>query len=184
MTETTSQEYKTNKPQYYTIKGIALASIGVLLLLTNRIGTPTVFILTGLLHLIAGLCTYLFTNANKDNRVGSVWLMLEAIAEVVFGLASILIVKDMELYITLFAFWALLFSFLQIIFIFNLFNADERPNLAIVGMRAISGILCGIIALMLVSGYLKEGSIQLISAMALIAGFGIIISSLRFRSGS
>lgn len=181
MTETHPPECRLNKPYYYTIKGIALTTLSLLLFINDTIDIPGIFVLTGLLYVVSGSSTLLFYNINKDNYKMSVWLILEGVAEFVLGIASILIVKDIELYVTLFASWALLYAFLQIIHIFELFNLRQRLNFAI-STRAINGLLGGLAFLSVNKGFPNEWNIILIGVMILAAGIRIIFISLQLGS--
>ena len=167
------------------VRGIFLIGIGILLFTISQNSTKNLVLLFSLLTFLAGIAGFEFATANKTNQLKSNWLMLESGADISFSIVAIFFyLKSADLtvdFLTAFASFALLFAFLQVIYIFQLAQIGLIPNIKIIVVRLILSWVFGLFGIILLfkSSFpgVTTSLINFIGIGPLLAGVSLLILS-------
>ncbi len=169
---------KINNKWIITLRGILLVAFGCYLFLVNKDGNISMLLLAVLPFLAGIFGLYFLTNNHAVGQISKNWLRVESIGDILLGCAFFyLFLQNMNTIANLrnvFAVFAILFCFMQLIFLFQIAESGFRDNAKIVllrGLTAIGYALFGVILL-----YKDEGS--LLSLLVSCIGAGPILSGI------
>lgn len=176
---------KLNNKWALTVRGFFLICVGVLLFTINENSSKCMVLFFSVLTFLAGFAGIRFAATNKTDQFKSNWLMLESGADIILSFISFyLYLKSTTLtvdFLIIFACFALVFAFLQVIYIFQIFQTEINLNIKTVAVRAILGVGYGLFGIVLLfkSSFPSASTaiINFIGIGPLLAGIALLVLS-------
>lgn len=170
-----------------SLRGIFLIVTGIVLFSVQPGSTKTLVLVFAAFTFLAGVSGLLFVNSNKGSRIKDNWLIIESGADLAWSAVALFIYfksKDITSdFLAVFAFFSLLFAFMQLLYILQMAQNGVTPNIMPIIARALSGIAFGLFGIVLV---MKAGTpardmtmINFVSLGPAIAGGALLLLSAR-----
>lgn len=170
-----------------TLRGIFLIATGIVLFTVRPESTKTLVLAFAAFTFLAGASGLVFANSNKESRIKKNWLIIEAGADLLWSVIAMFIYfqsKDLTSdFLMAFAFFSLLFAFMQVLYLFQMAEKGVAPNVLPIVARAFSGIVFGLFGIVLIMKANTPGlgisMINFVSLGPVIAGIALIVLSAR-----
>lgn len=162
-------QIETRQNNLLVIKGTLAVLWGVFALFAGVMSDPLILVYTfGVLNILAGILTLLFSLKNAHLSISKQWLLLESLVELAAGITFTFFVHDLQRFLLFMSYGILFIVIVQFIYGFTLLLADifHAKNLI---ARFISLIVGCIIAVGLISGKFSSTA-----SFVIIGGFSIL----------
>ncbi|WP_343670638.1 hypothetical protein [Chitinophaga sp.] len=155
-----------------------LIGLGIVLFNITKDSSRNLVFIFALLVLLAGLCGIYFASSNRVENFRRNWLIIESGTDILIaGVALYFYIRSSNLtgnFNTAFAYFALAFAFMQLIYIFQILQIGRTLNLNIMLARCLMAVGYGIFGIILIFNAAQQSAstfmINLIGIGPLLAG--------------
>lgn len=173
-----------NKTNLLTLSGLALLGAGIILLLSESIGITTSKILVPAFFAIASIFTFLFSQANKQNRIARQFHLAQSIGLLTFTILIAMIPQSLASFLSFSTYFIMFFGLFEIIFIFSVLNTKTPLNKGILLSRLAAGAtnLIGGFILLLTLFQNTKNALTIAGILIIIGGIGFLFYAYKINN--